>query len=101
MHAKHTGAVILGGGVVKHHIMNANLMRNGTDHCVYINTGQEVCAMTVLSVPLTHSVSVGLLHSTFRFLQCAVHTELTRCCSLTAVTVALALMRLLAGERFA
>jgi deoxyhypusine synthase len=45
MRAKHTGAVILGGGVVKHHIMNANLMRNGTDHCVYINTGQEVCAI--------------------------------------------------------
>ena len=44
MRAKHTGAVILGGGVVKHHIMNANLMRNGTDHCVYMNTGQEVCA---------------------------------------------------------
>jgi deoxyhypusine synthase len=42
MRAKHTGAVILGGGVVKHHIMNANLMRNGTDHCVYMNTGQEV-----------------------------------------------------------
>jgi deoxyhypusine synthase len=42
MRAKHSGAVILGGGVVKHHIMNANLMRNGTDHCVYINTGQEV-----------------------------------------------------------
>jgi hypothetical protein len=29
MKAKHTGAIIIGGGVVKHHIMNANLMRNG------------------------------------------------------------------------
>lgn len=46
MRAKHSGAVILGGGVVKHHIMNANLMRNGTDHCVYINTGQEVVRLT-------------------------------------------------------
>uniref|UniRef100_A0A1I7UUP1 deoxyhypusine synthase n=1 Tax=Caenorhabditis tropicalis TaxID=1561998 RepID=A0A1I7UUP1_9PELO len=36
-----TGSIILGGGVVKHHINNANLMRNGSDHTVYINTGQE------------------------------------------------------------
>jgi deoxyhypusine synthase len=50
MRAKHSGAVILGGGVVKHHIMNANLMRNGTDHCVYINTGQEV--VTKESLPI-------------------------------------------------
>jgi deoxyhypusine synthase len=35
-----TGVIILGGGVVKHHINNANLMRNGSDYTVYINTGQ-------------------------------------------------------------
>lgn len=39
--ASHTGMVILGGGVIKHHICNANLMRNGADFAVYINTGQE------------------------------------------------------------
>ncbi|ORY87721.1 putative deoxyhypusine synthase [Protomyces lactucae-debilis] len=39
--AKQTGMIILGGGVVKHHISNANLMRNGADYAVYINTGQE------------------------------------------------------------
>eukprot|EP00842_Homolaphlyctis_polyrhiza_P000041 jgi/Hompol1/1037/HPOL_004095-RA len=39
--AKHTGMIILGGGVIKHHICNANLMRNGADYAVYINTGQE------------------------------------------------------------
>jgi deoxyhypusine synthase len=33
--------VILGGGVIKHHTCNANLMRNGADFSVYINTGQE------------------------------------------------------------
>jgi deoxyhypusine synthase len=33
--------IILGGGVVKHHICNANLMRNGADYSVYINTGSE------------------------------------------------------------
>jgi deoxyhypusine synthase len=41
MLAKKTGAIILGGGIVKHHIMNANLMRNGTDFACYINTGTE------------------------------------------------------------
>jgi deoxyhypusine synthase len=33
--------IILGGGVVKHHISNANLMRNGAERAVFINTGQE------------------------------------------------------------
>ena len=41
VYAKRTGVIILGGGVIKHHIMNANLMRNGTEHAVYINTGLE------------------------------------------------------------
>ncbi|XP_074319368.1 deoxyhypusine synthase-like [Silene latifolia] len=36
-----TGMIILGGGSAKHHICNANLMRNGADYAVFINTGQE------------------------------------------------------------
>ena len=36
-----TGMIILGGGLVKHHTCNANLMRNGADYSVFINTGQE------------------------------------------------------------
>ena len=36
-----TGQIILGGGLVKHHTCNANLMRNGADYSVYVNTGQE------------------------------------------------------------
>jgi deoxyhypusine synthase len=36
-----TGQIILGGGVVKHHTCNANLMRNGADYSVYINTAAE------------------------------------------------------------
>ncbi|OOQ86232.1 Deoxyhypusine synthase [Penicillium brasilianum] len=39
--AKRAGMIILGGGVVKHHIANACLMRNGADSAVYINTNQE------------------------------------------------------------
>jgi len=41
MSAKKSGMIILGGGLVKHHICNANLMRNGADYAVYVNTGQE------------------------------------------------------------
>ena len=41
MAAKKTGMIILGGGLIKHHICNANLMRNGADYSVYINTAQE------------------------------------------------------------
>lgn len=39
--AINSGMIILGGGVAKHHICNANLMRNGADFSVYINTAQE------------------------------------------------------------
>mmetsp|Transcript_48476 Transcript_48476/g.113461 ORF Transcript_48476/g.113461 Transcript_48476/m.113461 type:complete len:393 (-) Transcript_48476:41-1219(-) len=39
--ARKTGVIILGGGLVKHHCMNANLMRNGADFAVFVNTGQE------------------------------------------------------------
>ncbi|MEM3543850.1 MAG: deoxyhypusine synthase [Candidatus Micrarchaeia archaeon] len=39
--AKKTGVIILGGGIIKHHIMNANLYRNGADYTIYINTEIE------------------------------------------------------------
>jgi len=39
--AKKTGVIILGAGVVKHHILNTNMMRNGSDYAVYINNAQE------------------------------------------------------------
>ncbi|XP_074513034.1 deoxyhypusine synthase-like [Sebastes fasciatus] len=41
VYANSTGLIILGGGLVKHHICNANLMRNGANHAVFVNTGQE------------------------------------------------------------
>lgn len=41
MKAKHTGMIILGGGLIKHHICNANLMRNGADFSVFLNTASE------------------------------------------------------------
>lgn len=39
--SKKTGLIILGSGVVKHHILNANMMRNGADYTLYINTSEE------------------------------------------------------------
>lgn len=36
-----TGMIILGGGLVKHHCCNANLMRNGADFSLYVNTGHD------------------------------------------------------------
>uniref|UniRef100_A0A182PRZ2 Trafficking protein particle complex subunit 2-like protein n=1 Tax=Anopheles epiroticus TaxID=199890 RepID=A0A182PRZ2_9DIPT len=39
--AVHSGIIIVGGGVIKHHICNANLMRNGADYSVFVNTASE------------------------------------------------------------
>lgn len=36
-----SGVIVLGAGVVKHSILNANMFRNGADYAVYINTAQE------------------------------------------------------------
>ena len=36
-----SGVIILGTGVVKHSILNANMFRNGADYAVYINNAQE------------------------------------------------------------
>ncbi|CAG9833681.1 unnamed protein product [Diabrotica balteata] len=41
MKSVHTGMIILGGGLIKHHICNANLMRNGADYSVFVNTSSE------------------------------------------------------------
>uniref|UniRef100_A0A0B7AI21 deoxyhypusine synthase n=1 Tax=Arion vulgaris TaxID=1028688 RepID=A0A0B7AI21_9EUPU len=41
VHAVNTGMIILGGGLIKHHTCNANLMRNGADFSVFVNTASE------------------------------------------------------------
>ncbi|CAF9942693.1 Deoxyhypusine synthase, partial [Imshaugia aleurites] len=41
INAKRAGMIVLGGGLVKHHIANACLMRNGAESAVYVNTAQE------------------------------------------------------------
>ena len=35
--AKKSGVICLGGGVVKHHIMNANIWRNGANYGKTLN----------------------------------------------------------------
>ncbi len=39
--AEKTGGIILGGGISKHHLIGANLMRGGLDYAVYVTTAQE------------------------------------------------------------
>jgi len=36
-----SGVIVLGAGLVKHAILEANIFRNGADYAVYINTSQE------------------------------------------------------------
>ena len=39
--AEKTGAIVLGGGIAKHHIIGANILRNGLDFAVYVCTAEE------------------------------------------------------------
>ncbi len=36
-----TGIIVLGEGIMKHHICNSNMFRNGADYAVYVNTVPE------------------------------------------------------------
>jgi len=39
--AEKTGGIILGGGIAKHHLIGAAILRNGLDYAVYLTTGTE------------------------------------------------------------
>jgi len=41
LHADKAGAIILGGGIAKHHTIGVNILRDGLDYAVYISTGTE------------------------------------------------------------
>lgn len=41
MSAKTSGVITLGAGLIKHHILNANIWRNGADYGVFINTAVD------------------------------------------------------------
>lgn len=39
--AKYTGAIIIGGGISKHHVIWWNQFRGGLDFCIYLTTAEE------------------------------------------------------------
>ena len=39
--AKYTGAIIIGGGISKHHVIWWNQFRGGLDYCIYLTTAEE------------------------------------------------------------
>ena len=41
IHAEKLGAILLGGGISKHYLLNANILREGLDYAVYMTTAQE------------------------------------------------------------
>ncbi len=40
--AEKTGAIVLGGGISKHHVIGANILRNGLNYAVYVSTATEL-----------------------------------------------------------
>lgn len=57
---KKSGLIILGSGLVKHTILNANMLRNGADYAVYVNTSQEFDGSDAGALP-DEAVSWGKL----------------------------------------
>lgn len=41
MNQEKTGAVILGGGIAKHYLLNSNIFRDGLNYAVYLTTAEE------------------------------------------------------------
>ncbi len=41
LEAEKTGAIILGGGIAKHHTIGVNIIRDGLNYAVYVSTGTE------------------------------------------------------------
>lgn len=41
LNAEKTAGIVLGGGIAKHHLIGAAILRNGLDYAVYLSTGTE------------------------------------------------------------
>ena len=48
---KKSGVILLGIGVIKHSILNANMFRNGADYAVYVNEAEEHNASDAGALP--------------------------------------------------
>lgn len=57
-----TGIIVLGAGVIKHHVCNANLFRDGADYAVYINAAQEFDGSDAGATP-NEAISWGKIKS--------------------------------------
>jgi deoxyhypusine synthase len=68
-----TGVIILGGGLPKHHICNANMFRNGADYAVYINTAQEFDGSDSGAQP-DEAVSWGKINGSAKPVKVYIHT---------------------------
>jgi len=56
------GALIVGGGLIKHHILNAQIRRGGSDFAVYVNTALEWDGSDAGAAP-DEAVSWGKINS--------------------------------------
>ena len=65
LRAHKSGILIAGGGVVKHHIANANLMRNGADFAVFVNSAADFDGSDSGATP-DEAVSWGKIRSDAR-----------------------------------
>ena len=59
--SKQTAFFLLGGGVAKHHVLNANAMRHGGRYSVYVNTAQEFDGCDS-GAPPDEAVTWGKIH---------------------------------------
>ena len=60
MGLKKSGVLLLGSGLIKHHILNTNMLRNGADYAIYINNAQEFDGSDAGALP-DEAVSWGKL----------------------------------------
>ena len=65
---KKTGVIIIGAGLVKHAILNTNMLRNGADYSVYINTSQEFDGSDSGAMP-EEAVSWGKISSNAEYVK--------------------------------
>ncbi|MGI6472249.1 MAG: deoxyhypusine synthase [Candidatus Methanomethylophilaceae archaeon] len=62
MEAEKMGAIIIGGGISKHHVIWWSQFREGLDYCVYLTTAQEFDG-SLSGAPIREAVSWGKVKS--------------------------------------
>ncbi len=72
--ARKTGAIIIGGGISKHHVIWWNQFREGLDYCIYLTTAQEYDGSLSGAMP-REAISWGKLRPSAR--QAAVFGDVT------------------------